>query len=62
MLFHLSAQQRQDSIAKVVYTRNEWTNERKRSIEDIARVRPNLTLNEILQMPSKYNISRKDDN
>jgi len=62
MLFHLSAQQRQDSIAKVVYTRNEWADERKRSIEDITRVRPNLTLNEVLQMPSKYNISRKDDN
>ena len=66
---------RQDAIAKTVYSHKNMKKmstqddrlthshaERKRIMEDLTRVRPHLTLSEILQIPSEYSIAKKDDN
>lgn len=66
---------RQDAIARTIYTYKNVKQinivdnssihscaRRKRMVEDIARVRPRITLGELLQLPSEYNITRKDDN
>ncbi|CAF3548725.1 unnamed protein product [Rotaria sp. Silwood1] len=56
----------QDSIAQVVYSHLNLSNIpshtiRRNIMNNLTKVRPALTLNELLKLPSQYNISKKNE-